>query len=95
MRFSKDVSNLPEKTNYTEWENQFLRVLNKHALLKSKVITGNNKLFARKTLRKAIMRRSALKKKANNLNDPLAIKLYKKQRHYVVNLNQKVKKDYF
>ena len=26
--FLKDVSNLPEKINYTEWENQFLRVLN-------------------------------------------------------------------
>ena len=41
------------------------------------------------------MRRSALKEKANNLNDPLAIKLYKKQRNYVVNLSRKVKKDNF
>ena len=30
--FLKDISNLAEITNYTEWENQFLRVLNKHAL---------------------------------------------------------------
>ena len=41
------------------------------------------------------MRRSALKKKANNLNGPLAIKLDKKQRNYVVNLSRKVKQDYF
>ena len=41
------------------------------------------------------MRRTALKKKANNLNEPLSIKLYKKQRNYAVNLSQKVKKDYF
>ena len=34
MRFLKDVPNLPEKTNYTEWENQFLRVLNKNTPLK-------------------------------------------------------------
>ena len=40
------------------------------------------------------MRRSALKK-ANNLNDPLSIKLYKKQRNHVVNPSRKVKKDYF
>ena len=66
----KDVSNLPEKTNYTEWENQFLRVLKKHAPLKSNVIRGNN-------FQKAILRRSALKKKANNLNHPLTIKLCK------------------
>ena len=59
--FLKDVSDLPEKTNYTEWENQFLRLLNKHALLKRKLIRGNNKPFLTKTLRKAIMRRSALK----------------------------------
>ena len=34
MRFLKDVPNLPEKTNYIEWENQFLRVLNKNTPLK-------------------------------------------------------------
>ena len=60
--------------------------------MKSKVIRGNNKPFVTKTLRKAITRISALKQKANNLNDPLAIKLYKKQRNYVVNLCRKVKK---
>ena len=70
-------------------------MLNKHAPLKSKVIRGNNKPFVTKTLRKAILRSSALKKKANNLNDPLAIKQYKKQRNYVVNRSPKVKKHYF
>ena len=33
IEFSKDVSNLPEKTNYPEWENYFIRVLNQHAPL--------------------------------------------------------------
>ena len=63
IRFLKDLSNLPEKINYTEWENQFLRALNKHAPLKSKVIRGNKKPFITKTLRKANMRKSVLKKK--------------------------------
>ena len=76
-------------------ENQFLRVFNKHVPLKSKIMIGNNKPFVTKTLREAIMRRFALKKNASNLNDPLAIKLYKKQRNYLVNLCRKVKKDYF
>ena len=40
------------------------------------------------------MRSSALKKKANDLNDPLAIKLSKKS-NYIVNLSRKTKKDYF
>ena len=41
------------------------------------------------------MWRSALTEKANNLNNLLAIKLYKKHRNYVVNLSRKVKKDSF
>ena len=92
--FLTDVSSLPEKTNYTELENQFLRVLNKHAPLKSKLIRGNSKSFVTKTLRKAIMWRSASKKKAKNLNDLLSIKLYRKQRNYVINLNWNTKKGY-
>ena len=59
------------------------------------MLRGINKLVKTKTLRKTIMQRPAVKKKANNLNDPLAIKLYKKQRNYVVNLGRKSKKDYF
>ena len=41
------------------------------------------------------MQRSALKKKASNLNDPLPKKRYKKLRNYVVNLSRKARKDYF
>ena len=41
------------------------------------------------------MRRSALKIKANNLNDPLTTKLYKKQKKYLINHSRKVKQDYF
>ena len=48
-----------------------------------------------KTLRNTIMRRSALEKKANNSNDPLAIILNKKTKKLVVNLSWKAKKDYF
>ena len=41
------------------------------------------------------MRRSALTEKANNLNNLLAIKLYKRHRNYVASLSRKVKKDSF
>ena len=41
------------------------------------------------------MKRSALKKRANISNNPKIIKLYKKQRNFVVNLSRKVKKEYF
>ena len=41
------------------------------------------------------MRRSALKIKADGSYGPLATKLYKKQRNYVVILSRKTKKEYF
>ena len=72
-----------------------MKTLNKHAPLETKVIRGNHKSFITKNLRKAIMKRSALKKRANISNNPEIIKLYKKQRNYVVNLSRKVKTEYF
>ena len=59
------------------------------------MIRRNNKSFITKNLRKTITKRSALKKRANISNNPEIIKLYKKQRNYVVNLSRKVKKKYF
>ena len=93
--FLHDVEQLPETISYTEWEKDFVKTLNKHAPLKTKVIRGNHKSFILKNLRKAIMKQSALKKRANISNNPEIIKLYKKQRNYVVNLSRKVKTEYF
>ena len=76
-------------------QNRKISFSENQAPLRSKVIRENKKPFVAKTLRKAIMRRSVLNKTVNNLNDPLAIKLYKNQRNYVVSLSQKTKKDYF
>ena len=93
--FLQDVEQLSEKISYTEREKDFVKTLNKHAPLKTKVIRGNHKSFITKNLRKAILKRSALKKRANISNNPEKIKLYKKQRNYVVDLSRKVKKEYF
>ena len=67
-----------------------MKTLNKHAPLKTKAIRGNHKSFINKNLRKEIMKRSALKKRTIASNNPEMIKLYKKQRNYVVNLSRKV-----
>ena len=72
-----------------------MKTLSKHDPPKMKVIGANHKSFITKNLRKAIMKRSALKKRANISNNPEIIKLYKKQRNFVVNLNRKVKTGYF
>ena len=69
-------------------------MLNKHTLFRSKIVRENNKPFVTKTLRNAIMRRSASKKK---VNDPWSIgnKLCKEQKNCVVNLSWNAKKYYF
>ena len=58
--------------------------LQAHAPLKEKSIRGNNKSHATKTLRKAIMKRTRLKNKANKSKLPGDILLFKKQRNLVV-----------
>ena len=73
----------------------FVKTLNKRASLKIKVIRGNHKPFITKKLRKAIMKRSASRKKVNISNNPEIIKLYIKQRNNVFNLSRKVRTEYF
>ena len=49
--------------NYNLFEKVFLEVLEEHAPVKKKTVRYNNKPYMTKTLRKAIMRRSALRNK--------------------------------
>ena len=48
-----------------------------------------------KFVRCAIMKRSKLKNKANKTKHPIDIKMYNKQRNYVVGLNKQPKNKYF
>ena len=48
-----------------------------------------------KFLRRAIMKRSKLKNKANKTRFPVDIKMYKKPRNYIVGLNKEAKFKYF
>ena len=48
---------------YKNFENIFLKTLEHHAPLKKKIVRANNVPYMTKTLRKAIMRRSALENK--------------------------------
>ena len=47
---------------YAPFQKVFLYILNKHASLKKKVVPANHAPYITKTLRKAIMKRSYLKK---------------------------------
>ena len=50
-------------TNYETFHNVYLNVLNKHALIKTKVIRGNQEPYITKPYRKAVRKRSELKTK--------------------------------
>ena len=57
------------------------------------MVRGNHKQHINKELRKAIMKRSRLKNKANKTKKPIGISNL--QRNYVVNLNKQAKFEYF
>ena len=52
-----------EKNMYESFSDTFKATVNKHAILKEKIVRGNNAPVMTKELRKAIMNRSRLKKK--------------------------------
>ena len=81
--------------DYSDFKEKFIDTLNKHAPKKIKTLRGNQKLHLNKTLRKANMRRSQLKNKANKTWNATDVSNYKKQRNYVVKLNNQCKKDHF
>ena len=68
-----------------------MKTLNKNAPKKTKIFRGNHKRHINKTPTKAITKRSQLKNKANKMKDSKDILKHKKQRNYVVKLNNQSK----
>ena len=85
----------PRENSYANFEQTFLEVLDKHAPIKKKVVRANDKPFMTKALRKAIMRRSALKNKYISEKTVEAKKAFRKQKNYTDKLLKKEKKRYF
>ena len=80
---------------YAEFESTFIKVLDSHAPKKFIIVRGNHKPHIDKELRRAIMKRSQLKNKANKTKAYEDIIKYKKQRNYVVRLNKETKCKFF
>ena len=72
-----------------------MTVLDAHAPRKTQVLRGNHKPHVDKYLRKAIMKRSALKRKASRTKQQEDITKYKRQLNLVVKLNRETKLHYF
>ena len=83
------------KKNYLEFEKNFVETLDKNAPKKTKIFRGNHTSYMNKILRKVVMKCSQLGNKANKMHDPKDISKYKKQRNYVVKLNNQSKQEYF
>ena len=84
-----------EKHDYADFEKKIIDTLNKNAPKKIKTFRGNQKPHINKPLRKAIMKRSQHKNKASKTRNAIDFLNYKKQRNYVVKLNNQFKKDHF
>ena len=83
-----------EKHKYSDFEKKITDTLNNHAPKKIKTFQGNQKPHINKTLHNAIMKRLQLKNKANKARNTTDILNHKKQRKYVVKLNNQCKKDH-
>ena len=92
---NKLVTAFSNNTNYELFENIFMKLLNKHAPMKTKYVRANNAPFMTKTLSKAIMTRSRLRNKFLK-NPSVTNKInYNKHRNFCVNLLRREKKNYF
>ena len=92
-------SDLKKQLKYTKpyesFENVFLNILQRHAPLKTKVVSANHAPYMNRILRKAIMKRSELERKyLKNRASENRIR-YKKQKNFCSKLYKKERKKYF
>ena len=78
----------------SEFEDIFMRILNRHAPIKRSYIRANNAPFMNKSLSKAIMVRSKLRNKFLKLKTSESREAYNKQRNYCVTLLRESKKNF-
>ena len=91
----RDELKKTETLGYFHFEVTFLRVLEKHAPMKQKVLRANDKPYMTKVLRKAIMRRSTLKNKFLKNKTDESLKEFKKQKNYTNRLARRERTKYF
>ena len=73
----------------------FLRILNQHAPLKSKLLRANHASYISKPLRKAIMKRSYLENLYFKRRRDHSLRNYKKEKNYCSRLYKKERKNFF
>ena len=85
VRFNDELKYVLAKekfTSHTKFDEMFLRILNKYASIKSKLLRANHASYITKTLRKAIMKRSYLENLYFKKRTGHSLRNYKKQKIY-------------
>ena len=76
---------------HTDFENNFLSILDEQSPKKINILGGNQKTYFNKNLRKKIFIRPRLKNKANQPKHLIDFANFKRQRNLVANLNKQAK----
>ena len=79
----------------SKFDEIFLKILNRHAPLKKKMLRANHAPYASKALRKAIMKRSCLENVYLKNQDKHSLRACKKQKKYCSRSYQKERKIFF
>ena len=85
--------NIHESSKIEFFKNDFLKVLNNHAPIKTKYLGANNSLFVTRELSKAIMLRSKLRNQYLKCKSEEARARFQIQRYPCVTLLKKAKRD--
>ena len=88
-------SNCQETHDHLDFKKRFIDTLNKHVPKKIETLPGSQKPHINKTLHEANMKRLQLKNKATKIRNATDVSNHKKQRNYVVKLNNQCKKNHF
>ena len=96
-KFRAELREELKKTDqgYLHFEVTFLRVLEKYAPMKKKILRANDKPYMTKILRKAIMRRSTLRNKYLKDKSDESLKEFKKHKNYTRRLAKRERTKYF
>ena len=86
---------LAEAQTLEDFDEFYLRTLDKHAPIKRKTVRINQAKYMTKPLRKAIMRRSALQAKFYKDKNPISERMYKKQKNFCSRLYKKERRNFY
>ena len=91
----KHSLNISSINTYKDFEEVFLKVLEKHAPIKRKTVRANQAPYITKALRKAMMKRSELETKFYKTKTQSSYRAYKKQKNFVSRLYKKERKCFY